>query len=202
MAVRLGDTVRTASDLALLLRIGWFVVRLPIDVERSHLEAFLVKLERAPRPPAADPRAGAERVARLRRPWLRLPGLRSRDTCYVRALTVYRFLDPGKHDVRLRVGVEWHDRVGGVGSEEARDEQNDGKQRLNGRFHVLISFQLCPPNRQAANLFIHAPPLERSLGGHTRCTFSTPIVNAPASESGPTKMLLERVDRLVLNRCS
>jgi hypothetical protein len=43
-----------------------------------------------------------------------VPGLRSRDTCYVRALTLYRFLDPGTHDVQLRVGVEWHDRPGGV----------------------------------------------------------------------------------------
>ena len=114
MAVRLGDTVRAASDVPWLLRIGWFVLRLPTDVERTHLEGFLANLARAPRPAAADPLTGAERVARLRRPWLRLPGLRSRDTCYVRALTLYRFLDPGAHDVQLRMGVEWHDRPGGV----------------------------------------------------------------------------------------
>lgn len=114
IAVRLGDTIDAAADIPWLLRIGWFVLRLPSDVERTHLEELLVKLQRAPRPSATEPRAGADRVARLRHPWLRVPGLRSRDTCYVRALTLYRFLDPGTHDVQLRVGVEWHDRPGGV----------------------------------------------------------------------------------------
>ncbi|HUP83124.1 MAG TPA: lasso peptide biosynthesis B2 protein [Candidatus Limnocylindria bacterium] len=113
-AVRLGHTVRSASDIAWLVRVGWFVLRLPSDVERMHLEGFLSHLEKAARPRAADPQAGAERVARLRQPWLRVPGLRSRDTCYVRALTLYRFLDPAGHDVQLRVGVEWFDKVGGV----------------------------------------------------------------------------------------
>lgn len=112
--MRLGHTVRTPSDLTWLFRIGWFVLRLPADVEHSHLDEFLDKLERAPRPRAADPGPGAERVARLRQPWLRVPGLRSRDTCYIRAFTLYRFLDPGAHEVQLRVGVEWYDRPGGV----------------------------------------------------------------------------------------
>ena len=114
LALRLGHTIRKPSDVAWLLRIGWFVLRLPADVERSHLEAFLGRVERAARPRAVDPRPGAERIARLRHPWLRVPGLRSRDTCYVRAFTLYRFLDPGAHDVQLRVGVEWHDQPGGV----------------------------------------------------------------------------------------
>ena len=112
--VRLGDTVRAASDVPWLLRTGWFLLRLPNDVERSHLDAFLTTIEHAPRPRAADPAKGAERVARLRWPWLRIPGLRSRDTCYVRALTLYRFLDPGDHEVALQMGVEWFDRPGGV----------------------------------------------------------------------------------------
>jgi transglutaminase superfamily protein len=114
VAVRLTDTIKSVSDLPWLARIGWFVLRLPTDVENSHLDDFLAKLEKSVRPEAADPRAGAERIARLRHPWLRVPGLRSRDTCYVRALTLYRFLDSGPHDLQLRVGVEWHDRPGGV----------------------------------------------------------------------------------------
>ncbi|MEP7360074.1 MAG: lasso peptide biosynthesis B2 protein [Chloroflexota bacterium] len=114
LIVRLGDTVRTVTDIPWLVRMGWFVLRLPDDVERKHLEEFLASIEIAPRPQANDAHAGAERIARLRQPWLRVPGLRSRDTCYVRALTLYRFLDRGTHDVQLRVGVEWHDRPGGV----------------------------------------------------------------------------------------
>lgn len=97
-----------------MVRIGWFVLRLPAHVERSHLTGFLTRLEAAPRPTARDPWLGAERIARLRHPWLRLPGLRSRDTCYVRALTMYRFLDCGTHEMQLRVGVEWFDHPGGV----------------------------------------------------------------------------------------
>jgi hypothetical protein len=112
--VRLAHTVKAVSDVPWLIRIGWFVLRLPRDVERSHLEELLSKHERGRRPSAPDPRAGADRIARLRQPWLRVPGLRSRDTCYVRALTLYRFLDPGSHDVQLRVGVEWFDKPGGV----------------------------------------------------------------------------------------
>jgi hypothetical protein len=97
-----------------LLRIGWFVLRLPVGVERSHLAGFLDHIETASRPSARDPWLGAERIRRLRQPWLRLPGLRSRDTCYVHALTMYRFLDGGTHELQLRVGVEWFDRPGGV----------------------------------------------------------------------------------------
>ena len=114
LAQSLGHTVRAASDIPWLVRIGWFVLRLPSDVERTHLEGFLRRLATAPRPDAADAHLGAERIGRLRQPWLRVPGLRSRDTCYVRALTLYRFLDPGAHDIQLRVGVEWFDKVGGV----------------------------------------------------------------------------------------
>ena len=114
LAVRLSDTISGAPDVAWLVRIGWFVLRLPTEVERHHLETFLQAIEQSPRLAAPTSRAGAERIARLRRPWLRVPGLRSRDTCYVRALTLYRFLDRGEHDVQLRVGVEWHDRPGGV----------------------------------------------------------------------------------------
>jgi len=111
---RLWRTVRSLSDVPWLLRIGWFVLRLPGDVERTNLADFLTRLKDAPRPVARDPWMGAERVTRLRQPWLRLPGLRSRDTCYVRALTMYRFLDCGAHDLQLRVGVEWFDHPGGI----------------------------------------------------------------------------------------
>ncbi|HET6603496.1 MAG TPA: lasso peptide biosynthesis B2 protein [Xanthomonadaceae bacterium] len=114
LALRLARTIRQPSDVYWLGRIGWFVLRLPDDLERSHLRTFLGRLAAEARPRADDPHAAMERVARLRRPWLRLPGLRSRDTCYVRALTLYRFLDAAGHEMKLRVGAEWFDRPGGV----------------------------------------------------------------------------------------
>jgi hypothetical protein len=113
-AIRLARVVRRPSDLAVMARIGWFVLRLPDDVQRSHLGEFLNRLASAPRPAARAPGEGAERIVRLRQPWLRVPGLRSRDTCYIRALTLYRFLDAPGHVVRLHVGAEWHDKPGGV----------------------------------------------------------------------------------------
>lgn len=114
MALRLPHIVRRPADVAWLFRIGWFLVRLPGKLERSHVVDFLDGLASAPRPRAANPPAAAERIIRLRTPWLRLPRLRRRDTCYVRALTLYRFLDAAGHDVELRVGAEWFDRPGGV----------------------------------------------------------------------------------------
>ncbi len=97
-----------------MLRIGWFVLRLPDDVGRSHLGEFLVRLGNDPRPAASTPQVSAERIVRLRQPWLRLPGLRSRDTCYVHALTLYRFLDAHGHVAQIHVGAEWFDKPGGV----------------------------------------------------------------------------------------
>ena len=89
-------------------------MRLPTNVERSHLAEFLAELRNAPRPRAADPLDSVDRIVRLRNPWLRVPGLRSRDTCYVRALTLYRFLDARGHEAHLRIGAEWFDKPGGV----------------------------------------------------------------------------------------
>jgi hypothetical protein len=42
----------------------------------------------------------------LRNACLGMPRLWRRDTCYVRALTLYRFLDPGEHRVRVHFGIE------------------------------------------------------------------------------------------------
>ena len=99
-------TFRRPADVWFALRIGWFVWRAPIDLARNDLWSFVDRLRGARRPRASDPAASYERVARLRHPWLRLPGLRGRDTCYVRALTLYRFVDPGKDDLELHLAVE------------------------------------------------------------------------------------------------
>lgn len=113
-ALRLRATIQEPSDLVWCARVGWFVARLPRQVERQNLRHLLNDLATAPRPRAADGHESAQRIARLRQPWLRLPGLRAHDTCYVRALTLYRFLDAGGADVQLRVGAEWFDRPGGT----------------------------------------------------------------------------------------
>jgi len=112
--MRIPRIIRTPADLIWLARIGRFVVTVPADIERSHLTEFLDRLRRGRRPGAIDANASVERIVRLRSPWLHLPWLRDRDTCYVRALTLYRFVDAPNHDIEFRVGAEWHDKPGGV----------------------------------------------------------------------------------------
>lgn len=99
-------TFRRPADVWLTLRIGWFVWRVPAELARRDLTSFLDRMRRARRPRSPDPESAYERVARLRQPWLRLPGWRDRNTCYVRALTLYRFLDPGEGDLELHLAVE------------------------------------------------------------------------------------------------
>ena len=67
--------------------------------------------------------SGRRRIARLRRLVLRVPGLRARNTCYMRALTMYRFLDAGDATVRFHVGVE---------------ERDDPAVRLHGHAWVSV----------------------------------------------------------------
>ena len=43
---------------------------------------------------------------RLRTAWLRLPFLRARNTCYLRAFTLYRFLDAGDRRVGIHFGIQ------------------------------------------------------------------------------------------------
>lgn len=112
--MRVPHIVKAPSDLVWIFRIGWFVVRVPGDLERSNVAEFLTRMRRAARPAAGDHAVAVERVVRLRSPWLHLPRLRARDTCYLRALTVYRFVDASGHDVRFKVGAEWFDNPGGV----------------------------------------------------------------------------------------
>jgi len=102
----LAQAARTPGDLLLLLEIGAFIVRLPRLVRRSSVPAFFRELAVAPRPKARPIELAHARIARLRDACLAMPRLWRRDTCYVRALTLYRFLDPGEHSVRVHFGIE------------------------------------------------------------------------------------------------
>jgi glycosyltransferase involved in cell wall biosynthesis len=102
----IAQAVRTPSDALLLCEIGAFIVRLPGNVRGSSIPVFLRRIEVAPRPKALTIENAYHRVARLRNACLRMPRLWRRDTCYIRALTLYRFLDPGAHCVRVHFGVE------------------------------------------------------------------------------------------------
>lgn len=98
--------LRQPGDIGLTLRIGWFVWRLPHRLRKEPLPQLLDAIRAAGRPPAADVASGLERIIRLRTPWLRRYRFGTHNTCYVRALSLYRFLDAGERDLRIHFVVE------------------------------------------------------------------------------------------------
>ncbi len=112
------------SRLPLWLAVGHFILRAPARMSRSELPAFLGRV-------AAQNRDGADaaRIARLTRRWLRLPSMRSRDTCYLRSLVLFRFLDSNGGDLCLHFGV---------------DERRAPGARLHG--HAWVSLNGIPLN--------------------------------------------------------
>ena len=93
-------------DVPLCLRIGWFVWRLPASMERRPLPEVLAGI-RQPMGDAGEAIDGqVGRIGRLRQAWLNLPSLAARNTCYVRAITLYRFLRPDRGTLRIHFGVE------------------------------------------------------------------------------------------------
>jgi len=114
--------IRQPGDLWLAIQIACFMWRVPGMLRRKDLRSFLTHLRDSRRPPACTVERSQERIVRLRALCLRLPFLRSRDNCYVRALTVYRFLETGGQPVQIHFGIE---------------EQSDPRERLRG--HAWIS---------------------------------------------------------------
>ena len=99
-------TFRDPGDVVLAIRIGLFLMIMPRRLERLPLNAVLHGIENEKRALSRDARSGVERISRLRQAWLASPALRERNTCYVRAITLYRFLDPAGRAMRIHFGVE------------------------------------------------------------------------------------------------
>ena len=136
---RLRLIIKEPSDIWFSLQVGYFMWRAPTLLHRSNLRAFLAKLRRLPRPAATDAKSSLERILRVRQPWLALPLMRSRDNCYVRALTLYRFLETGAHPVNIHFGIE---------------ERDDPRERLRGHAWVSVDGQFFegPPQVQSARI--------------------------------------------------
>lgn len=98
--------LRQPGDIILTLRIGLFIWRLPHRLQRHALPELLDAIRAGKRPYAKDIATGIERIIRLRRPWLVRHRFGSHNTCYTRALSLYRFLDAGDHDFRIHFVVE------------------------------------------------------------------------------------------------
>ena len=96
--------LRRPQDTWLLLHIGASIALAPAWIARANLRDPACLRKSALRVPL--PRAEHERILWLRSWWLNLPLFRRFNTCYVRALVLYRFLNGDDEDVKLHFGIE------------------------------------------------------------------------------------------------
>jgi hypothetical protein len=105
-AVTIASVVRSPGDAVLFVQICAFIVRVPSAVRRTDVTTFVRQIGDARRPKAQSLDAGYRRIARLRDAAFTMPRLWRRNTCYLRAVTLARFLDGGHHRIRVHFGVE------------------------------------------------------------------------------------------------
>jgi hypothetical protein len=109
VASTLDVVARSPRDFGLALRIGWFVRHLPGDLAQRDVTTFLQWVRPAPSEGprgSIDVRAESRHIRRIAMAVLSLPGFWRWNTCYVRALVIYRFLPPGSDEVSLHIGIE------------------------------------------------------------------------------------------------
>lgn len=136
--------IHRSDDIWLALQIGYFMWRLPVMLRRRNLRSFLAHLRDGCRPAASSIERSQERIVRLRALCLRLPLLRSRDNCYVRALTLYRFLEAGHQPVKIHFGIE---------------EQSDPQERLHGHAWISVGGQRFDVPNEIFNIRVREVPL-------------------------------------------
>ncbi|WP_164084925.1 lasso peptide biosynthesis protein [Pseudazoarcus pumilus] len=102
------------SDVWWFLHIGLFLWTVPRQLKAMSLPEFLERQSGGMRPAACtnDIESGVERIGRLQGVWLRRSFFRSRNTCYLRAVTLFRFLDAGDRHKRIHFAVEPEPRDG------------------------------------------------------------------------------------------
>jgi hypothetical protein len=95
-------TFQDSGDVALAGRMGFFLLLIARRLDKMPLSELLKEMDEN----KGMTVRGVERIARLRQAWLASPFLSARNTCYVRAMTLYRFLDSGSKVKRIHFGVE------------------------------------------------------------------------------------------------
>ncbi|MHB1796950.1 MAG: lasso peptide biosynthesis B2 protein [Vulcanimicrobiaceae bacterium] len=123
IAQRFSRLIDEPADAWLAWRVGWFVYRAPGLVKGCPLPELIARLRADRAGESKRYRATLDKIDRIRGAWLRRPGLRDRDTCYVRALTLYRFLEVEDHRIGLHIGIEHRD---------------DTRERLRGHAWVTL----------------------------------------------------------------
>ena len=101
-----GAGSKTPGDVVLSLRIAWFMWRLPGRMRALTVPQLLDSIRAMPRSGTGVLEADVERIRRLRGMWFGLPALAPYNTCFMRALTTYRFLDPGNGAMRFLMVIE------------------------------------------------------------------------------------------------
>ena len=101
---RYREVVREPGDLRLCVHIASFIHRAPSLLAANDLRAFVHRLRRHP-----APRADYERIKRLRTFLLGRRMFARANTCYVRALTLYRYLDVPDAGLGFHIGIESRD---------------------------------------------------------------------------------------------
>jgi hypothetical protein len=151
---RLVGMIQRPGDILLSLELAYFIWRVPEWLDRMPLPQLLQRLQHAPRPASADLSSSLERVKRLGGPWFKLPAFRSRNTCYLRALMFYRFLDAGGKPMQIHFLVE---------------PGHTSGDRLRGHAWVTIGREIIePPTREilASTRSLYSfPPLNHKVEG-------------------------------------
>ena len=91
---------RRPKYIPLFFAVGWFLACAPRVMRKRNLRDF-VRILRA----GFYPRGPREAIHDIAAFWL-IHFFPDRNTCYGRALTLYRFLDEPDRDVKLHMGIE------------------------------------------------------------------------------------------------
>lgn len=131
---------RRPHRIPLFVAVGWFIARAPALLAQRNLRSFVRELRAG-----SYPRGSREAINAIAAFWL-IHFFPARNTCYGRALTLYRFLDEHDSDVALHLGIE------------PKRWEND---RLRGHAWVSLRGEILegPPEAYEGNL--REIPLER-----------------------------------------
>jgi hypothetical protein len=100
MVGRWKQVVGGPRDVPLFLAIGWFILTSRFRLSRRDVRAFVRALRTGRRPLGSQ-----QTVMRMCSYWL-WRAFRNCNTCYMRSITLYRFLDAPSSRLGLHMGIE------------------------------------------------------------------------------------------------
>ncbi|MFN2449583.1 MAG: lasso peptide biosynthesis protein [Candidatus Baltobacteraceae bacterium] len=116
IAQRFRAVVGHPRNLPLFVQVGWFIATAPNRMAKTELSSFVRTLREG-----ALRRADRGTLSRMRAFWL-VRFFPRHNTCYIRAMTLYRFLQCDTGRLRLHFGIE---------------HRSNSRERLHG--HAWVS---------------------------------------------------------------